>query len=79
MFFKVGDLVTRKSYDNDIVFKIIEVNGRVVLLKGLNIRLCADSDIEDLKLIENAKIDDNDIYSKLNNTIILDSTRAFVL
>lgn len=79
MFFKVGDLVTRKSYDNDIVFKIVEVNGRLVLLKGLNIRLRADSDIDDLKLIDNAKIDDNDVYTRLNGTINLDRNEYFYL
>ena len=25
--FQIGDLVTRKSYDNDIVFKIINIEG----------------------------------------------------
>lgn len=79
MFFKVGDLVTRKSYDNDIIFKIVEVNDKVVYLKGLNVRLCADSSIDDLKLVENAKIDDNDVYDRINTSINLDRNEYFYL
>lgn len=48
MFF-INDLVTRNSYGNDIVFKIISIETERVLLKGVNIRLCADSYISDLK------------------------------
>lgn len=49
MDFKVGDLVTRISYNNDIVFKIISIEDDLCYLKGEFIRLCADSDISDLK------------------------------
>ena len=79
MFFKIGDLVTRKSYDNDIVFKITEVNEKTVYLKGLNVRLCADSNMDDLKLVENAKIDDNDVFDRINTSIILDRNEYFYL
>ena len=48
--FKVGDLVTRNSYKNDIVFRIINIEEDIVLLKGEFIRLCADSLISDLKI-----------------------------
>jgi len=44
----VGDIVSRKSYNNDIAFKIININERVCYLKGVNNRLYADSDIDDL-------------------------------
>jgi len=79
MFFKIGDLVTRKSYDNDIVFKITEVNEKTVYLKGLNVRLCADSNMDDLKLVENAKIDDNDVFDRINTSISLDRNEYFYL
>ena len=49
MEFNIGDLVTRNSYDNDVVFKIIEINDNEVKLKGMNIRLIADADMSDLK------------------------------
>ena len=79
MFFKIGDLVTRKSYDNDIVFKIVEVNEKTAYLKGLNVRLCADSNMDDLKLVENAQIDDNDVFDRINTTISLDRNEYFYL
>ena len=56
--FGVGDLVTRKSYDNDIVFKIIKIDGDNYLLKGLFIRLFADSPKEDLKVYNDITVDD---------------------
>ena len=31
--FQVGDLVTRKTYNNDIVFKIIDIKNDVYYLK----------------------------------------------
>ena len=46
--FNIGDYVTRNSYNNDIVFKIINVDGNVYYLKGVNVRLYADSYQEDL-------------------------------
>ena len=54
---KVGDLVVRKSYDKDITFKIIDIKedeeGRVVyILKGISIRIIADSRSEDLEKVE---------------------------
>ena len=79
MFFKVGDLVTRKSHDNDIVFKIVEVVDKVAYLKGLNVRLYADSPIDDLKLIEDARVDDNDFIDRVNSSINLDRNEYFYL
>ena len=52
MEFKVGDKVTRKSYNNDLVFKISNIEDDIFYLTGLNIRLCADSKEEDLELYE---------------------------
>ena len=46
--FKVGDIVSRKSYNNDILFKIIDITDNIVTLKGVDLRLYADSEIEDL-------------------------------
>ena len=33
--FNVGDYVTRKSYNNDIIFKIIDIKGDIYYLKGV--------------------------------------------
>lgn len=51
---KKGDVVSRYSYKNDILFKIDNIvkdnNGRsIAILKGLTIRIEADSFLEDLK------------------------------
>lgn len=46
--FNIGDCVTRKSYDNDIIFKIIDIKDNVYYLKGVSVRLYADSYIDDL-------------------------------
>lgn len=79
MFFKIGDLVTRKSYNNDVIFRIVEVDEKIVYLKGLNIRLCADSSMDDLKLVENAKIDDSDVIDRVSTSINLDRNEYFYL
>ena len=46
----VGDYVTRKSYNNDILFEITKVEDEIYYLKGVSVRLYADSYKEDLKL-----------------------------
>lgn len=67
--FKVGDLVTRKSYNNDIVFKIIDISGNSYILKGVVVRLFADSSFDDLKIYNSNSIDDFvpeiDVYKSL--------------
>ena len=45
----IGDLVTRNSYDNDLVFMIIDIEDDIYYLKGINVRLYADSTLEDLR------------------------------
>lgn len=52
MMLKVGDYVTRKSYHNDMVFKIIKIEDEIYYLKGLNVRLYADSEKEDLQVYD---------------------------
>ena len=50
MDFKVGDYVTRESYDNDIIFVITEIKENEAILKGYDVRLVANSPFEDLNL-----------------------------
>ena len=57
--FSIGDLVTRNSYDNDVVFEIIKINGKTCHLRGVFVRLCADSDISDLKKYVADEVEDN--------------------
>ena len=62
----VGDFVTRKSYNNDIVFKVIDIEGDVCYLCGVSIRLHADSFSDDLVIVngedfeEDFKVDFDD-------------------
>lgn len=62
MEFNVGDLVTRNSYGNDVVFKIVSINGSEVVLKGMNIRLLADAEMSDLKEYSNEDIEDEKAF-----------------
>ena len=52
MNFKVGDYVTRNSYENDIVFIIVDIKDKIAILKGFNLRLVADSPLSDLVLCD---------------------------
>lgn len=54
---KVGDIVARKSYNKDIIFKIMSIvvdeNGdQIAILKGVAFRVIADAYIDDLELIK---------------------------
>ncbi|MCZ8523714.1 MULTISPECIES: sporulation peptidase YabG [Paenibacillus] len=43
-----GDLVTRRSYGGDIVFKIQEIRQQLAVLRGVEMRLLADAPLPDL-------------------------------
>lgn len=43
-----GDFVTRKSYNNDTLFKVVNISNGIYYLKGVEVRLYADSDYIDL-------------------------------
>ena len=45
-----GDLVTRTSYNNDMVFKVVNIKNGTFYLKGVEERLYADSPLEDLNI-----------------------------
>lgn len=40
--FKVGDIVARKSYNYDVLFRIKSINGEVADLVGVAVRIIAD-------------------------------------
>lgn len=48
MDIKKGDYVSRKSYNNDIIFKVLNIKDDIYYLKGTDVRLYADSFLEDL-------------------------------
>ena len=56
---KSGDMVVRKSYGKDVCFVVVEVDPEsgMATLKGLDVRLIADSPVDDLELISEEEID----------------------
>ncbi len=60
---KVGDLVTRKSYQKDIIFRIVgfnidENNEKIAILKGIAFRVLADAYLDDLELVKISDLKD---------------------
>lgn len=57
---KKGDIVGRKSYKKDILFKVKNIidtkHGKIAILKGVIDRVEADSRIEDLEVIEKKEV-----------------------
>lgn len=83
MLFKIGDLVSRNSYNNDTVFKIISVENDIYYLKGVDVRLYADSPGSDLKIVEESSCDsseiDEELANKTSEIINLDRNSFFYL
>ncbi|MDO4535286.1 MAG: sporulation peptidase YabG [Clostridium perfringens] len=72
---KVGEYVVRKSYGKDITFKIMDIkeikNKRIYILKGINLRIIADSLEDDLESVDDDYVGDKDkiFNSRVNETI----------
>ena len=69
--FNIGDYVTRNSYNNDIVFRIVDIRNDIYILKGVYVRLYADSLQNDLVKCNNDIVEDSfrhsiDEYHDLN-------------
>lgn len=76
---KKGDIVTRKSYQHDTLFKVMNIKGDICYLKGIDVRLYADSKMDDLDVAteeerENLKIEVEDSVDD-----ILDRSEFFYL
>ncbi len=61
---KKGDIVGRLSYNKDIIFVVDRIiktkaNEEIAILKGITIRIEANSPVEDLELIENKTIEEH--------------------
>ena len=76
IMFKIGDCVSRNSYNNDVVFKILDMDGDICYLKGITIRLEADSNVNDLKKEEDVN---DDFNPELDNYKSLDRDEYFYL
>lgn len=46
-----GDIVTRYSYDHDLLFRVQSIDQDQVQLYGENFRLEVDAPIDDLKIV----------------------------
>ncbi|RXZ79265.1 sporulation peptidase YabG [Paenibacillaceae bacterium] len=53
---KQGDLVVRKSYGGDVLFRITSLRQTSAILKGTDYRLLADSPIDDLTIVNDPEI-----------------------
>ena len=79
MEIQVGDYVTRISHKHDMIFKVIEIDEDICYLRGVNVRLCADSDIGDLVKIEYKESDDLDVVERIKDSTNLDRDDYFYL
>lgn len=72
---KIGDIVVRKSYDKDIIFKVTdikEVRGKTYcILKGLSIRIIADSPRDDLEVVDYGYVEEKEkiLNSRVNEAM----------
>lgn len=68
---KKGDIVVRKSYGKDIIFKVINIlnkpEEKIAVLNGVIERIEADSKIADLELVDKQKV--KDILRKMDSKI----------
>ena len=55
--FKVGDIVARRSYNYDILFRITAINNNIAELVGITVRIVADAPEFDLKHISVEEIE----------------------
>lgn len=82
MQFDVGMLVSRVSYSNDVIFKIINIDKDLYYLQGVNVRLKADSYSNDLVLVEEDESslhDDLEYLKQIKDEIDLDRDEYFYL
>lgn len=82
MNLKIGDIVSRNSHNNDIYFKIIEITGNVAILKGVDLRLYADSILDDLRkeALDSDPLDDDRLIIEKNRKYLnLDRSEYFYL
>ncbi|MDD4035824.1 MAG: sporulation peptidase YabG [Bacilli bacterium] len=82
MTFQIGDLVTRFSYNHDTVFKIIDIKEDCAILRGVHVRLIADSDTSDLKKYDGDELkieEEDDEATRSIGFVRSDSDRYFYI
>jgi len=84
-----GDYVTRKSYNHDIVFKVINIVDAIYYLKGVEVRLYADSELSDLVLtkvkenvddirVKNEEINNDDYFYLPGKILHIDGDNEYL-
>ena len=61
MFF-IGDKVTRKKYNHDVIFRITKIERDICYLSGEDIRLNATAKSDDLRIYEKDTRDSNESF-----------------
>src|SRR5699024_7801494 len=79
MKFNEGDYVTRISHNHDIVFKIVSIDGNIAFLKGVDLRLYADSSLSDLVKTTVSFDSDQQILEKNLRSLQMDRSQYFYL
>ncbi|KUO60507.1 MAG: sporulation peptidase YabG [Gracilibacter sp. BRH_c7a] len=77
--FKKGSIVARRSYNQDLFLKIIDIKKKgwkqTAILSGINYRLMVDADLEDLVLKEEREVvhyslsDSQEVYKKFSKVV----------
>ena len=81
---KIGDMVGRKSYNLDVVFEVISINNGIALLHGKIVRLVADAPIEDLKLIDEERVEreeeiEENIINSVSSEIVKKNRKKYLM
>jgi spore coat assembly protein len=80
MLFKVGDVVSRKSHNNDVIFRIRSIVDNIVYLDGVDVRLSADALIDDIVIVDDDNLcDDSMITSENINALNIDRNDYFYI
>ena len=80
MNFRIGDFVTRISHQHDILFKIVDFDDDVVILKGVDLRLYADCKVDDLVKANRGDTDyDKEITERNVKDLHMDRSQYFYL
>ena len=71
---RIGDVVARKSYNKDIIFKIEafsidENNKKIAILKGIAFRIVADAYLDDLEIVQLPDMNDILIDRNVENLL----------
>src|SRR5690625_2258858 len=60
----VGELVTRKSYDSDLLFNVSKILNDTAILHGKDLRLEADAPIDDLEVVSTGELEKRQLSRK---------------